>query len=56
MEGLIDLVAASFVRNGIECPAGDSAVAQRIRPTAPTPPTPLPEHSFRKKPEGDVAT
>ncbi len=24
MEGLIELVAASFARHGIECPAGDS--------------------------------
>ena len=56
MEGLIELVAASFVRHGIECPAGDSDAAPRIRPTEPTPLTALPEHSFRKKPEGDVAT
>jgi hypothetical protein len=56
MEGLIELVAASFVRHGIECPAGDPDAAPRIRPTEPTPPIALPEHSFRKKPEGDVAT
>lgn len=56
MEGLIELVAASFVRHGIECPAGDSEAAPRIRPTEPTPLTALPDHSFGKKPEGDVAT
>ena len=56
MEDLIQLVAASFVRHGIECPAGDSEAAPKIRPTEPTPPTALPEHSFRKKPEADVAT
>jgi hypothetical protein len=55
MEGLIELVAASFVRHGIESPAGDPN-APRIRPTEPTPPAALPEHSFREKPEGDVAT
>ena len=54
MEGLIELVAASFVRNGIECPADDTTAAQWIRRTEPTPPTALPEHSFRKKPEGNV--
>jgi len=56
MEGLMELVAASFVRHGIECPAGDTEAAARTRPAEPTPLTALPEHSFRKKPEGDVAT
>ena len=56
MEGLMELVAASFVRHGIESAAGDPAATQRIRPTDPPPPAVLPEHSFRKKPEGDVAT
>ena len=55
MEGLIDLVAASFVRHGIECPTGDSEAARRTRPAEPTPPDTLPEHSYRKK-EGDLAT
>jgi hypothetical protein len=53
MEGLIELVAASFLRHGIECPATDSA--PRIQTTEPIPPTELPEHSFRKKPEADPA-
>ena len=56
MEDLIELVAAHFVRNGIECPADDPNAAKWIRPAEPTSPTALPEHSFRKKPEGDVAT
>jgi hypothetical protein len=55
MEGLIELVAASFVRNGIDCPVGDPNAALRFRATEPTPPTALPEHSFRQKPE-EVAT
>ena len=55
MEDLIELVAASFIRHGIECPATDSAASQRIRPTELIPPTALPEHSFRKKLEGDPA-
>ena len=53
MEGLIELVAASFLRHGIECPASDSA--PRIQSTEPIPPTELTEHSYRKKPEADPA-
>ena len=56
MEDLMKLVAASFVRHGIECPAGDSAPTPVSRPTEPTPISALPEHSFRKKPEAEVAT
>lgn len=56
MEGLIELVAASLVRHGIECPAGDSNAAQWTRPTEPISPTVLPDHSFRKKPEAGLAT
>jgi hypothetical protein len=55
MEDLIELVAASFVRHGIECPAGDSALASVTRPPEPTSIAGLPEHSFRKKTEGEVA-
>jgi hypothetical protein len=54
MEGLIELVAASFVRHGIECPAPDSAPRDRI--PEPTPPTALPEHNYRKQAEADPAT
>src|SRR5260370_8702508 len=53
MEDLIELVAASFARHGIECPADDP---QQARPnsvqTAPPPEPPLttalPEPNFRK--------
>jgi hypothetical protein len=31
MEGLIELVAASFARHGIECPAGDSQLARPVQ-------------------------
>lgn len=53
MEGLFELVAASFARHGIECPAGDSQLArpnsvQAVRPAEPTLPTALPEHNYRK--------
>jgi hypothetical protein len=56
MEDLMKLVADSFVRHGIECPAGDSALAPVSRPTEPPAISALPEHSFRKKPEAEVAT
>jgi hypothetical protein len=46
MEELMKLVAASFVRHGIECPAQDAAPA--AIPAGPTPPAELPEHSYRK--------
>jgi hypothetical protein len=63
MEGLIELVAASFARHGIECPTGDSQPArpvptmsaQSIRPAEPTLTTALPEHNFRKSLQGDPA-
>lgn len=61
MEALIELVAASLVRHGIECPAGDSKFvsgsgnAPVQASTSPTEPTALLEHSFRKKSEGDPA-
>jgi hypothetical protein len=56
MEGLFELVAASFARHGIECPAGDSQLVwgrvtspvQAVRPAEPTLPTALPEHNYRK--------
>ena len=51
MEGLIELVAASFARHGIDSPVRDSA--PRSCPPEPTPPTALPEHSFRKKSDDD---
>lgn len=55
MEGLFELVAASFARHGIECPDGDSAAAQPTRPSEPVPLAALPEHGFRKKPEDEAA-
>jgi hypothetical protein len=63
MEGLIELVAASFARHGIECPAPDSksawgretSPAQADRSSSPVEPTALPEHNFRKSLQGDPA-
>jgi len=66
MESLIELVAASFARHGIECPGADSqlvwgratspvqahALAQITRPAEPTA---LPEHNYRRSPQADPA-
>jgi hypothetical protein len=46
MDGLIQLVADSFIRHGIESPAvGDSLTSQTIRSAEPTLPTAVPEHA-----------
>ena len=64
METLIELVAASFERHGIECPTGDSSAAgQADLPVYALPielksqvdRAALPEHSYRKKPEASPA-
>jgi hypothetical protein len=61
MEGLIELVANSLARHGIECPAPDSplawgrkpvpvqfAVSDPASPAEPTLTSALPEHNYRK--------
>jgi hypothetical protein len=68
MESLIELVAASFARHGIECPAnGSQFVSRRPRSSAvaselaavpaaePPLATKLPEHNYRKSSQGDPA-
>jgi hypothetical protein len=56
MDGLIQLVADSFIRHGIESPAvGDSLTSQTIRPAEPTLTTAVPEHNYRKSNESDPA-
>jgi hypothetical protein len=65
MEGLKELVAASFARYGIECPAGESQwirptlgqaiLGQTVRPAEPVLASALPEHNFRKSLQGDPA-
>ena len=60
MEDLIELVAASFARHGIECPAADSSFARPTKPSLsvrlddPTL-TDFPEHNYRKSLQGDPA-
>jgi hypothetical protein len=63
MDELIELVAASFVRHGIECPPADSKTVGQATPvaaiptaTSPIEPAALPEHSYRKKPDVGLAT
>ena len=65
METLIELVAASFVRHGIECSASDlPAEGQADLPVYALPielksqvdRAALPEHSYRKKLEAGLAT
>jgi hypothetical protein len=70
MEGLKELVAASFARHGIVCREGDSQLAQPTlgqpildqtildqpsRATDPAVTSALPEHNFRKSLQGDPA-
>ena len=52
MEDLIQLVAATFVRYGIESSAQDASPAPpATRPTEPALPTAFPEHNYRKQAE-----
>jgi len=73
MESLIELVAASLARHGIECPDGGSGWERTASPVcpdqglrveaertsllavAPTSPTALPEHNFRKQSDSEPA-
>ncbi len=64
MEGLIELVAASFVRHGIERPADlqlapsitdQPKPAQAARSVEPAFTNALPEHNYRKGPQADPA-
>jgi hypothetical protein len=60
MEGLIELVAASLARQGIECPAEISQpmwkrAASPVEPAEPTLTIVLSEYSYRKLSEGDPA-
>ena len=56
MEGLIELVAASFIRHGIESPVvGDSLTSQTIRPAEPTLTTGLLERNHPISAESDPA-
>ena len=62
MESLIELVAASLARHGIECPDGALKLAwpsvnlpRQASTKLPAEPTALPEHNYRKILHGDPA-
>jgi hypothetical protein len=60
MEGLIQLVAESFARHGVECPGGtpqkgEPQIIELLRPVEGSLPAVLPEHNYRKKAEVDPA-
>jgi len=58
MESLIELVASSLARHGIECPDGHSqkwVTAPVKAAVEPSVPTALPEHNYRKILDGDPA-
>ncbi len=55
MEGLMQLVAAAFVRYGIESPAENETPSPTAVRPEPTLPTSLPEHNYRKVIAADSA-
>ena len=54
MEGLIQLVAESFARHGIECPTVDPQTVESVRPAEAPVPAVLAEHNYRKGPEANL--
>jgi len=55
MEGLIQLVAESFARHGIECPTVEPQTVESVRPTEAPIAAVLPEHNYRKSKEAILA-
>jgi hypothetical protein len=60
MEGLIELVAASFARHGIECPSpmerrASTPVQTEKQTGTAAEPTALPDHNYRKESQPDPA-
>jgi hypothetical protein len=55
MEDLMELVAASLARHGIECPADNEVVKTWASSPIPADPTALPKHNFRNSQQGDPA-
>ncbi len=51
MEGLIQLVAESFARHGIECPTVDPQTVESVLPAEAPLPAMLAEHNYRKSSE-----
>ena len=56
MESLIQLVADSFARHGVDAlPASGQFVDPGLKPVLPQSPENLPPHDFRKSPTEDPA-
>ena len=55
MEGLIQLVAESFARHGIECPTVDPQTIESVRPTEAPLPAVLAEHNYQETKEAILA-
>ena len=55
MEGLIQLVAESFARHGIECPTVEPKTVESSPPTEAPVPAILAEHNYRKSKEANLA-
>jgi len=55
MDGLIQLVAESFARHGIECPTVGSQTAESVRPAEAPVPAVLSEHNYRTSKEAILA-
>ena len=51
MECLIQLVAETFARHGIECPTVASQTVESVRPAEAPIPAVLPEHNYRPSKE-----
>ncbi len=51
MEDLIQLVAETFARHGIECPTVASQTVKSVRPAEAPVPAVLPEHNYRQSKE-----
>jgi len=51
MEDLIQLVAETFARHGIECPTVEPQTGESVRPAEAPVPAVLPEHNYRQSKE-----
>ena len=51
MEDLIQLVAESLARHGVECPTVEPETVESVRPAEAPIPAVLAEHNYRKSPE-----
>ena len=55
MDSLIQLVAESFARHGIECPTVEPQTVESVRPAEAPIPAVLAEHNYRQNKEAILA-